>query len=98
QTEMDCTDASQVSYSMIRSWVVTLVDNGLNNKSINRKISSLKTFYKYLIKIGQINESPLAKHKSLKVSKTVQVIFSESEINQAIKLLSDTDDFESLRN
>lgn len=98
QTEMDCTDASQVSYSMIRSWVVTLVDNGLNNKSINRKISSLKTFYKYLIKIGQINESPLAKHKSLKVSKTVQVIFSENEINQAIKLLSDADDFESLRN
>jgi len=98
KAEMECTDASQVSYSMIRSWIVALVDNGLNNKSINRKISSLKTFYKYLLKIGQINESPLAKHKSLKVPKTVQIVFSENEINQTIGLLSNTDDFEDMRN
>lgn len=98
KAEMEYTDATHVSYSMVRSWIVTLVDSGLNNKSINRKISSLKTFYKYLLKTKQIDESPLAKHKSLKVSKSVQIIFSEKEINQTIELLSHTDDFENLRN
>lgn len=75
----------EVNYSMIRSWIISLVDNGISNRSINRKISSLKTFYKFLLKIKQIETSPLVKHKSLKVDKKVQVPFSSKEVSEVIE-------------
>ncbi|SHJ09213.1 integrase/recombinase XerC [Mesonia phycicola] len=75
---------TEVNYSIIRSWIIQLVDSGITNRSINRKISSLKTFYKYLLKTKQIEVSPLIKHKSLKVSKKIQIPFSDKEVEQVI--------------
>jgi integrase/recombinase XerC len=87
----------EVNYSMVRSWIVSLVEQGVSNRSINRKISSLKTYYKFLLKTEQVEVSPLAKHKSLKVSKKVQVPFSETEIDEVITLLADPVDFKTAR-
>ncbi len=87
-----------VNYSQIRSWIVEMVGQNISNRTINRKISSLKTFYKFLIKTKQLEESPLLKHQALKVSKRVQVPFSEKEINEVINKLDGNDDFESVRN
>ena len=87
----------EVNYSMVRSWIVSLVEQGVSNRSINRKISSLKTYYKFLLKTEQVDVSPLAKHKSLKVSKKVQVPFSETEIDEVITLLADPVDFKTAR-
>jgi len=87
-----------VNYSQIRSWIVSLVDTGISNRSINRKVSSLKAFYKFLLKSKQIEETPLVKHKALKVGKRVQVPFTHIEIDKVIDGLSDETDFKSLRN
>lgn len=95
--EFDVTNSKQVNYSMIRSWIVSLVGQKLNNKSINRKIASLKAFYKFLLKTNQISENPLAKHKSLKVAKTLQVPFSEKEINAVLNQIDVNEDYESMR-
>lgn len=98
QTDFDCTDLKSVNYPMIRSWIVNLFENKIGNKSINRKISSLKAYYKFLLKTKQINENPLAKHKSLKVAKTLQIPFSEKEIESVIDQFDDNKDFEGIRN
>ncbi len=90
-------DIVNVNYSQIRSWIVSLVDSGVTNRSINRKVSSLRAFYKFLLKSKQISESPLTKHKALKVGKRVQVPFTNTEINEVILGLSDESDFKSLR-
>lgn len=88
-----------VDYVQVRSWVVKLVDQDISNNSINRKVSSLKTFYKYLLKTKQIETSPLAKHKALKVAKKVQVPFTIDEVEEVIRLLEkEGGDFVSLRN
>ena len=87
-----------VNYGIIRSWIVFLVDSGISNRSINRKISSLKSYYKFLLKTKQIEENPLAKHKALKMSRKLQVPFSEKEIDEVIQLLSEEKGFEGLRN
>ena len=87
-----------VNYSQIRSWIVSLVDAGISNRSVNRKISSLKSFYKFLQKTKQINDSPLRKHQALKVSNRVQVPFSEKEIVEVLRGLDNKQDFTSLRN
>ena len=91
-------DISKVSYSQIRSWIVSLVDSGISNRTVNRKVSSLKTFYKYLQKSKQSVENPLAKHKALKVSHRVQVPFSKNEIDSVLENLNDGLDFFKLRN
>ncbi len=96
--EFDYTSIEKVHYSIIRSWIVRLVDSGISNRTINRKISSLKTYYKFLMKIGTIKENPLSKHKSLKVAKKIQVPFSEKEISEVLQLLREADDFDSVRN
>ncbi len=82
--EFEISDLSQVNYSQIRSWIVHLVENGVANRSVNRKVSSLKAYYRFLQKTGDIKANPLAKHKSLKTPSKVQVPFSEKEVAQVL--------------
>lgn len=96
-TKYDEVDVVNVHYSQIRSWIVSLVNGGVSNRTVNRKVSSLKSFYKYLQKTRQILENPLAKHQSLKVAKRVQVPFSQKEIEQVMDLLGEGVDYKSIR-
>lgn len=96
-TEYDQEDIQNIVYGQIRSWIVQLVNQKISNNSINRKISSLKSFYKFLQKTKQIEVNPLAKHKALKVEKKVQVPFSIKEINSVLEDF-DEESFEDIRN
>ncbi len=87
----------QVEYIQVRSWIVSLVNNGISNTSVNRKISSLKSFYKFLLKIKVIGVSPLLKHKALKTPKKLQIPFSEKEVDDVLNLIIYPDGFEGLR-
>ncbi|MDT0541057.1 tyrosine-type recombinase/integrase [Croceitalea sp. P059] len=87
-----------VEYTLIRSWVVSLVDAGISNRTINRKIASLKGYYKFLQKIGVLEKNPLAKHKALKTEKKLEVPFSEIEMDKVLKQIPFEDDFEGVRN
>ena len=97
QSEYGAQDLDQVNYSQIRSWIVSLVEKGLSNRTINRKVSTLKTYYKFLLKIERIECSPLLKHKALKVDKKIQVPFSEMEISNVLNDLLQKDDFVAVR-
>ncbi|GAA4899991.1 tyrosine-type recombinase/integrase [Flaviramulus aquimarinus] len=96
--EYETNSINKVNYSQIRSWIVLLVESDISNRSINRKVSALNTYYKFLLKVGDIDVNPLSKHKALKISKKVQVPFSEIEIKTVLDNLNFGDDFESVRN
>ena len=81
-------------YSFIRSWIVGLVESGLTNRSVNRKISVLRSYFNFLLKIGEIEKNPLKNHKPLKEEKKVQVPFSENEINLLLNGNYFTKDYE----
>ncbi|WP_417889384.1 tyrosine-type recombinase/integrase [Xanthomarina gelatinilytica] len=87
-----------VNYSQIRSWIVSLVEKGISNRSINRKVSALNSYYKFLLKTENIQINPLAKHKALKTSKKIQVPFSETEIATVLDDINYDNDFEGVRN
>jgi integrase/recombinase XerC len=87
----------QVNYSQIRSWIVSLVDDNISNVSVNRKIASLKAFYKFLLKTKQIDVSPLLKHKALKTPKTLQIPFSENEVAEVLSQIQNPVGFEEIR-
>jgi len=87
----------EVNYSIIRSWIISLVDGNSSNRTVNRKISSLKSYYKFLLKTSQIEVNPLAGHKALKTSKKIQIPFSEVEIENVLESLESEDNFKGVR-
>ncbi len=90
-------DLIRVNYNQIRAWIVSLSDDGVSNSSINRKISSLKSFYKFLLKTKQIETSPLLKHKALKSPKKLQIPFSEKELDLVLNQIVYPEGFEGVR-
>ena len=87
----------RVNYNQIRSWIVSLSGDGISNASINRKVSSLKSFYKFLLKTKQIDTSPLLKHKALKAPKKIQIPFSEKELDMVLNQIMYKEGFEGVR-
>lgn len=78
----------EVKPDLIREWIVSLMDKGYTSTSVNRKLSSLRSFYKYLLRQGRVEVDPLRKISGPKNKKTLPSFLKESEMN---KLLDDTD-------
>jgi integrase/recombinase XerC len=90
-------DYLEVGYDGVRLWIVSLSESGLINRSINRKTSALSSFYKFLLKIREVETNPLHLHRSLKVEKKLQLPFSIKEIDGVREMFEGKEDFESLR-
>ncbi len=86
-----------VNYSQIRSWIVSLVGDKISNNTINRKISSLNSYYKFLLKTGDVKINPLNEHKALKTKSSIQLPFSEMEISNALNSRNFNNSFEGCR-
>ncbi|MBC7847167.1 MAG: tyrosine-type recombinase/integrase [Flavobacterium sp.] len=97
KNQFDQKNIDQANYSQIRTWIVSLVDDNMSNVSVNRKIASLKAFYKFLLKTKQIEMSPLLKHKALKTPKTLQIPFSEKEVDDVLSQIQNPVGFEAIR-
>ena len=96
--EFDSDSIDDVNYQQIRSWIIKLVESGISNRTVNRKISSLNSYYKFLLRIEKIETNPLVKHNALKIPKKIQIPFSESEMKSVLDDLDLDDSFEGLRN
>jgi len=66
-----------VNHSYVRSWLAYQKEKGLTSKSINRKISSLKSFFKYHLKTGAIEVTPMAQVISQKIGKRLPVLLKQ---------------------
>ena len=71
KTEYDTNAIQNVNYPQIRNWIVSMVEKNISNRSINRKVSALNTYYKFLLKTGDIQLNPLSKHRALRTSKKI---------------------------
>ena len=91
--EMD--DLTQVKTTMVKSYVVHLKDEGLVNRSINRKMSTLRTFYKYCLRENLMEKSPMTGIKALKLPKTLVKFVTETDINKVS--FGDEADFATVR-
>jgi integrase/recombinase XerC len=83
-TEYQETSIDLIDYPLIRSWIVHLGQAGNSNRTINRKISVLRSYYNFLMRIEMRKTNPLRKHKPLKEEKKVQLPFTEKEIAQLL--------------
>ena len=80
----DIQNIEKIEYTIIRSWIVFLIESGNTNRTVNRKISVLRSYYKFLLKTGTIKISPLKKHKPLKESKKINIPFTVKEISDVL--------------
>ncbi len=87
----------EINHAFVRSWLAGLKSNGLSAKSINRKISTLKSFFKYYLKRGAIESSPMGKIISPKMGKRLPVFVKETDALELIETLNaSTEDWKTL--
>ncbi len=79
-------DIQKISFFHIRSYIVSLMKEGMTAKSVNRKISSLRSFYKYLIKKSYVDTNPMLKIVAPKIPKRLPDYVSKTDVS----LLFDT--------
>tara|TARA_B100000989_G_scaffold298539_1_gene288338 strand:- start:2172 stop:3029 length:858 start_codon:yes stop_codon:yes gene_type:complete len=82
---------NDLNYSFIRQWIVELAESKISTVTINRKISSLKSYFKFLVTIGCLSKSPTEGHRNLKTKGTIVEPFSEKEIEKIFKNFSNHD-------
>ena len=88
---------ASMPYSVIRSWIISLMESGYENRTVNRKIASLKSYYKFLLRKGEIDSSPLSAHRPLKTDRKLEVPFSVQEMQELLAEWDAGEGFEGLR-
>ena len=95
RTEYDIEDLTQVKTTQVKSFIVHLKSEGLENRSINRKMSTLRTFYKYCLRENLMEKSPMTGVKALKQPKSLVKFVTETDINKVS--FGDKADFATVR-
>jgi integrase/recombinase XerC len=91
------TDVLSANHQVIRNWMVSMLDNGIEPRSVNRKISALRSLYKFLIKEELLDASPVIKVQTPKAAKKLPAFLEEKNISQLLDSNIFTDDFEGKR-
>ena len=75
-------DLAHVTTTQVKSFIVRLKEDDFENRSINRKMSTLRTFYKYCLRENLIDKSPMTGIKALKQPTTLVKFVTETDINK----------------
>ena len=94
QNKFQISGLEEATQLMIRSWVLSLMDEGNSSRSVNRKIASLRSFYKFLLKREILSKDPTQKIKSLKVKKELPGFANEKEFSDFLDRLIFEDSIE----
>jgi len=98
EDQYEVSNEAEVDEQMIRSWLAQLMDEGLSAKSVNRKISSIKTYFKYLIRNQKLSKNPSIQILGPKQNKRLPVFVEEAKMDHLFQLEIDQEDFEMVRN
>lgn len=90
-------DLTLVSHRELRAWVIDLVEQGLSTTSVNRKIATLRSYYKFLLRNGKIEQDPTYKLKSLKNPKKLPEFVQEKSIASVLEESVYEDNFQGKR-
>jgi len=75
------TDLIQADHQVIRSWIVTLLEDGQTPRTVNRKITTLKSFYRFMVKEGVIKENPMSRVTAPKTSKRLPAFVEQNSMD-----------------
>ena len=95
--EFEIENLKEVSHSIIRSWIANLLDLGISSRSVNRKITTLKSLFKFLLMEDFITENPTQKIVSPKSTKKLPIFLEESKMEDLYKEINFPETFEGER-
>lgn len=93
----EVSEITEVNHIIIRSWIVSLMEEKITPRSINRKITTLKTYYKFLIREGVVEQNPMLKILSPKTSKRLPVFVDKGAMDHLLDQVEFADDYLGLR-
>lgn len=85
---------SDISHLFIRSWLASLKEAGMTSKTLNRKISALKSFFKYAVKTGVVSQTPMLKVVAPKVEKRLPVYVEEAQMDTLLRHVEFNEDWQ----
>jgi len=91
-------EGMDLNYRTIRSWVVFLMDSGYSSRTVHRKLTSLSTYCKYLIKEGELDSNPLDRVLKPKLKKRVPAFVEEGKLETLLEEFEFGEDFKGTRN
>jgi integrase/recombinase XerC len=97
QSAYELSDPAQARYPLIRGWIVELMKNGNEASTVNRKVACLRSYYKFLLRTGQIAVSPMLRVKAPKMPKKLPEFVPEDAINGLLNNFEFTEDFSGAR-
>jgi len=96
-TQYGLANATEVTSEMVRSWIIQLLDDGNKNSTVNRKLSTLKSYFNYLVKKGEVKINPVKNIPSLKVPAKLPEFVRQNEMVRILESSGVNEDFISLR-
>ncbi|MFD2034926.1 tyrosine-type recombinase/integrase [Belliella marina] len=90
-------DITFAEHAELRAWIIDLVEQNLSATSINRKIATLRSFYKFLLRSGEIKKDPTYKLKALKTPKRLPEFVQEESIDKIMEAAIYEQDFDGQR-
>ncbi|WP_339714657.1 tyrosine-type recombinase/integrase [Cyclobacterium amurskyense] len=90
-------NAEDAGHAEIRAWMVDLIEEGLEVATVNRKMATLRSFYKFLLRSEIINQDPTFKIRSLKKGRNLPAFIQEKEIYRLLEQANFANDFEGQR-
>ena len=99
QSTYQISDPQEVKSNYVRSWVVDLMrTHQMTPRSVNRKISALKTYFKFLLREGSVQKNPMNGVLSPKVGKRLPNVIDKKDIETLLTMFEDASSFEDHRN
>lgn len=89
----DTDDPAAITHYMVRSWMVELLESGMGTASINRKLSSLKAFFNFLIRRNALENNPMRKIVAPRIAKKLPVVVQQSDLEQIFEAFGASHDF-----
>jgi integrase/recombinase XerC len=86
----------EISPAVVRSWLAALKEGGMSSRSINRKISSLRSFYKYLLRMGVVAQSPMTAIIAPKAARRLPVFVEQQQMAELFSEVEFPDDWTGL--
>lgn len=85
-SEFEVANINEASPEVVRSWIVSLLDTGLSATSINRKISTLRSYYKFQLSRNQIKSNPASQIMALRQSDKLPIFIDKQALNDFLNL------------
>lgn len=97
QQEYELADLRQATHPLIRGWIVSLMNQSLDPRTVNRKVACLRSFYKFLLRTHQLDANPMLRVKAPKMAKKLPEFVPEEALNRLLNNFKFEDNFGGVR-